>query len=146
MNPREFTIRAFFEEIHGFDYVVQRNWDNLPVDYAFDGHDDLDLFATDEDKRAIEVVLGRYPEVRCDVRSPQDDYYPEDVSSMLLMGRMEKDGFWIPAPLPAFFALYYHNLIHKQGNPYGKKLDDSFKAMFPPVRCKDAGVGFHGSD
>lgn len=141
---REFLIRKFFEDIKGFTYVVQRNWENLPFDYATNGHDDLDLFATDDDKHRIESVLQNYPEILCDVRSPKDLYYPADISAMLLQNRVEQDGFYIPNPIAGFLAIYYHNLIHKEGDPYKAKLESMFKEMFPPVRCKDTGVGFYG--
>lgn len=147
MTPREFTIREFFKEIHNFNYVVQRNWDNLPRDYVVDGHDDLDLFATDDDKHRIESVLQKYPEIHCDVRSPEDNYYPKEMSEMLLKYRVEVNAeFFILQPEVAFLVLYYHNLIHKQDNPYGKKLNEMFKLMFPPVRCKDLGVGFYDNN
>lgn len=146
MTPREFTLREFFKEIEDFQYVVQRNWENLPADYVVDGHGDLDLFATDDDKRRIWSILQKYPEILCDVRSPEDDYYPAELSEMLLYNRIGMGGVWIPSPTVAFYALYYHNLVHKADNPYKEKLDKMFKQMFYPVRCKDAGVGFYGNN
>lgn len=146
MTERETQLRKFFDEIKDFTYVVQRNWQELPRDFAVLGHGDLDLFATDQDKRRIEAVLQKYPDIPCDVRSPEDNYYPYEINEMLLKGRMGFGGFWIPNPMTAFFALYYHNLIHKQGDPYGFDLEKMFKQMFPPVKCKDAGVGFYGID
>lgn len=144
MEEREFQLREFFKEIEGFKYVVQRNWENLPKDYAVDGHDDLDLFASDEDKSKIETILKKYPQINCDVRSPFDDYYPPEISNRLLNDRIGAGGFWIPEQRTAFVALFYHNLIHKQGNPYKEKLEKMFKQIFYPVRCKDPGVGFYG--
>ncbi len=144
MEPREFTIREFFKEIDGFNYVVQRNWDNLPNSYVVDNHDDLDLFSTNEDKKKIQEVLEKYPEIHCDVRSPEDDYYPWELGEFLLMNKVKGDGFWKPNDFNAFHALYYHNLIHKQGSPYEEKLNKMFKELFPPIRCKDKGVGFYG--
>lgn len=138
----ELLLRKFFDEIKGFNYVVQRNWENLPFSYEVNGHGDLDLFSTDDDKRRIEYVLQNYPEILCDVRSPEDNYYPEKIANLLLATREEDDGFFIPAPMAAFLALYYHNSVHKQGNPYGPKLNEMFNEMFPPVRCKDEGVGY----
>lgn len=143
---REFLISHFFEKIRGLTYVVQRNWENLPGDYEVDGHGDLDLFATDEDKIKIQEILKEYPEIPCDVRSPEDDYYPREIAEMLLISRTEQKGFFVPGPIPAFIALYYHDLIHKEGNPYGAKLKKTFKEAFPPVRCKDAGVGFYDNN
>ena len=113
MTDRETQLRQFFDEIKDFTYVVQRNWENLPADYLVPGHDDLDLFATDDDKRRIETVLQRYPDIRCDVRSPEDDYYPYDINEMLLKNRMGQGGFWIPNPMTAFFSLFYPHPIHK---------------------------------
>ena len=144
MTQREIILRKFFEEIYGFEYVVQRNWESLPFDYAVNGHDDLDLFVSDIEKPNIQRILKeKYPEILCDVRSPEDDYYPMNLSVLLLANRVEQDGFYIPNPMAAFFAIYYHNLVHKQDGPYDNKLKDMFKEMFPPVRCKDRGVGFY---
>ena len=140
---REFLIRQFFDDIKHLNYVVQRNWDNLPKDYALPGHNDLDLFSTDEDKPKIQEILKKYEEIYCDVRSPEDDYYPYELFMMLLQNRVEKDGFFIPNTMAAFFALYYHNLIHKKDDPYNYKLRMLFKEMFPPVKCKDEGVGYY---
>lgn len=140
----EQELRELFDGIKDLKYVVQRNWKNLPNSYLVDGHGDLDLFSTDEDKPKILDMLANYPEIPCDVRSPEDDYYPYEISMMLLEGRIKKpDGFYIPNPMAAFFALYYHNLIHKNNDPYRNELERRFKSIFPPVRCKDPGVGFY---
>lgn len=140
------TLTDFLLEIKGFIYVVQRNWENLPESYVVDGHDDLDLFATNDDKSRIQSVLQRYPDIHCDVRSEEDDYYPTDIGDKLLSNRLEINGFFIPNDQAAFDALYYHNLIHKEGNPYGDKLGQLFKKIYPPVKCKDLGVGFYGAN
>lgn len=140
------TLKDFLAEIKGFIYVVQRNWENLPESYAVDGHEDLDLFATNDDKSRIQSVLQKYPDIKCDVRSEEDDYYPVDIADHLLSNRLETNGFFIPNDQAAFDALYYHNLIHKEGNPYGKKLAQMFKKIYAPVRCKDMGVGHYDTD
>lgn len=139
-------IQAFLDEIKGFIYVVQRNWENLPESCAVDGHDDLDLFCINGHKSMIRQIAEKYPDLHVDIRSEEDDYYPTDIGDHLLSNRLETKGFFIPNDEAAFEALFYHNLIHKNDNPYGKKLAQMFKAMYPPVRCKDSGVGFYDNN
>ena len=135
-------LQDFFREIKDLNWVVQRNWQNLPGSYEVIGHSDLDLFSTDEDKQKIVEILKKYPTIPCDVRSLEDDYYPREIADRMLNNRIEMDGFYIPEPEVAFFALYYHNLVHKSGNDYRFVLEDMFKKMFSPVKCKDGGVGY----
>ena len=135
-------IKEFLEEIKELHYVVQRNWENLPDGFT-EGHEDLDLFVSKKDREKIVDIALKYPKLKIDIRSFLDDYYPENIGRALLTERiLEKDLFWIPNTMAHFMSLYYHNLVHKEGNPYKKKLEEIFKETFPPVRCKDEGVGY----
>lgn len=130
-------------EIRPLNYVVQRNWENLPDDFRFDGHFDLDLFVSEEDKPALEKILLKYPEIPVDVRSASDDYYPASIAEVFLTNRREYGGFWIPCAPAAFVAIYYHSVFHKKDNPYADRLKKLFAEVFPPVKAKDPGVGFY---
>ncbi len=136
-------LKSFFEEIKELNYVVQRHWDNLPDGFK-EGHNDLDLFVIEEDKSKLQEITNKYPEIKIDIRSFSDNYYPEIIGEALLTNKfLMKDLFFIPNPLSYFLALYYHNLVHKKGDPYKKELEDIFKRIYPSVKCKDEGVGFN---
>ena len=141
-------IESFLKEIQDLNYVVQRNWNNLPGSMEVDGHTDLDLFCSDDDKPKIVEKILKYPQLDIDVRSYEDNYYPEVLAHFILSERKRlKELFYVPNPQTHFAILYYHNLVHKNDNPYGEKLGKLFLKMFPTVRCVDPGVGYyHGSD
>jgi len=137
------NLVKFLIEIRGLHYVVQRNWENLP-DGITKEHPDIDLFVSEKDKKKLLSVIKKYPEFPADVRSPQDNYYPFEIGIALLTNRIIKEGlFWVPNPKAHFLSLYYHNLVHKENNPYGKDLEKIFKKAYPPVRCIDQGVGYY---
>lgn len=125
------------------EYVVQRNWENLPESVVVDGHDDLDLFVADQDKEELLAIIKNYPDVHIDVRTPTDNYYPRDIALHLLENRRQQGGFWIPSTMMGFLAIYYHNLVHKKDRPYQQRLDVMFLEMFQPVKPVDQGVGFY---
>lgn len=137
------------KELSRFNYIVQRNWENLPDSIVVNGHEDLDLFTTDQDKWDLQQVIKPFQEhIKIDVRSPEDDYYPEVLANSLLFkeNQTEYGGFRVPVPLIAFLTLYYHSLVHKENNPYKAKLDAIFKGLYPPIKAKDDGVGFYGNN
>ena len=142
-------LENFFYDIKELLYVVQRNFENLPETYVVGEHNDLDLFCAGENKLEALSVVAKYPEFSIDVRSEKDCYYPIDIGKMLLE---ERDCIgkiiYIPNRKAHFFSLFYHNAVHKENNPYGEKLRHMFLETFPPVKCKDEGVGYfvHGID
>jgi len=137
------NLAKFLIEIRDLHYVVQRHWENLPRGFV-KGHPDLDLFVSEKDNEKLSSIAKKYPEIPIDVRSLGDGYYPFDIGIALLTGRLMKERiFWIPNPKAHFLSLYYHNLVHKENNPYGKELDEIFKGAYPPVRCEDPGVGYN---
>ncbi len=137
------NIAKFLGEIRNLHYVVQRHWAELP-DKFIEGHSDIDLFVSEKDREELSSVVKRYPEIPIDVRSPEDGYYPLDIGLALLTDRIiEKGLFWIPNSRTHFLSLYYHSLIHKDDNPYRLEVSEIFKKAYPPVRCKDSGVGYY---
>lgn len=129
------------KKIEHLNYVVQRNWANLPKSCEVGTHKDLDLFVSEEDRPELEEILQDYPLVDC--RSKSDHYYPEEIGDMLLVGRRKFNGFWIPDSFYYFTALYYHNAVHKQGDPYKDELRQAFLEAYPPQKCTDEGVGYY---
>ncbi len=127
--------------ISHLNYVVQRNWDNLPDSYEVDGHNDLDLFVSEEDREELEFAIRNDENV--DVRSPMDCYYSNAISALILQNRRVHGGFWIPSQNAHFVSLFYHNAVHKNDNPYGEKLKKIFYESHPPQQCTDKGVGFY---
>ena len=128
-------------KIKHLNYVVQRNWQNLPHSYSVDGHNDLDLFVSEADRAELEGIVGLDDEV--DIRSATDSYYPDEINEMLLENRRTHGGFFVPSKRSYFLSLYYHDIIHKQDNPYKAELKRAFLDLYPAVKCIDDGVGFY---
>lgn len=135
-------LQNLLAELKNLNYVVQRNFENLPDSYIVGEHGDLDLFSTDTDKPKIEEIVRKY-NIPCDVRSAEDLYYPEEIGQRLLTSRKLVHNFWVPSTYAHFLSLFYHNAVHKQGNPYGEKLKELFLELYPPVKCTDNGVGWY---
>jgi hypothetical protein len=137
-------LESFLKEIKDLNYVVQRNWELLPEGFV-EGHEDLDLFTTEKDKPKLLEIAKKYPEIKIDIRSYSDWYYPPNIGTQLLTNRvLEKDLFWIPNDFAHFISLYYHDWVHKGGGYYTEKLRDIFIKIYTPTKCKDEGVGFYG--
>ena len=142
-------LKLFFEDIQSFEYVVQRNFENLPETYEIGDHKDLDIFCSDFSKGKIREIMLIYPELKIDVFSPKDDYYPKAIAEMILEDRhtIGKDSLiFIPNARAHFFSLFYHNAVHKENGTYGKELEQLFLKTFPPIKCKDEGVGYYPYD
>ena len=129
------NLARFLIEIRDLHYVVQRHWGNLPNGFV-KGHLDIDLFVSGRDYEKLLIIAKKYPEIPIDVRSPGDGYYPFDIGIALLTNRLLKERiFWVPNPKAHFLSLYYHNLVHKENNPYGKKLEEIFREAYPcPIK------------
>lgn len=130
------TIKEFFERLHAvdFQYVVLRNWENLPNDVCLGEHSDLDLMCYDYDHFMeifpMAVAEFKRPRVRvkipiadsffyCDVRSVDDGYYPADFSRAILVNReLNEKGFYTPSPLHHQIGLAYHVVHHKNKLAY----------------------------
>lgn len=125
--------------IDSFNYVVQRNWKSLPE--STPQHNDLDLFVSYEDYQEVLLLSKAFPFV--DVRTEGDGYYPEEIERELLTDRRRFNDFWIPSPKAHFLSLYYHNLVHKENDPYKDELKELFLEVYKPLRCVDTGVGYY---
>lgn len=134
-------FKQLLEDIKDLDYVVQRNWEELPE--GDPDHPDLDLFVANHHyAKLMEIVRKHNLQDYVDVRFPGDGYYPPEIEVMLLEDvhiLMVK----IPNPKSHFLSLNYHSLVHKENDPYRDKLKELFLQAYPPVRPVDTGVGYY---
>lgn len=125
-----------------FEYVVLRNFENLPYNVTVGPHSDLDLLVYDFDHfkeihgENLEEVFP-LPRVQhklfigndyvlCDVRHVGDNYYPVDFEVEILKSRERNPrGFFTPNPYMHRVALAYHAVHHKGVNKYEKWLGDA---------------------
>jgi hypothetical protein len=137
------SLKQFFNFMNDvdFNYVVLRNWENLPDAVEFGDHSDLDLLVYDFDhwKEIFPNAKAEFPLPRvrfkipiqdtfifADVRALGDGYYPADFQQQILDNReFNKKGFWTPSPLYHTLALAYHVVHHKNSNTYQKWLGDA---------------------
>ncbi len=115
----------------GVDYVVLRNFENLPQDLFVGSHADLDLL-TDHYRELVALLNGRplmgvMPrwggrflatiqgnDVICDVRFVGDAYYDPAWARRLLDGRVLRDGgYSTPNDEDYLESLLYHAVVHK---------------------------------
>lgn len=130
------------ELLQPYNYVVMRNWVGLPE--LDSEHPDLDIYVCEEQAEELRLACREYPWI--DIRSPKDNYFPEDIERKLLVGRRDYNGFFIPSAQAYFLSLYYHNAIHKNNDKYKDELVRAFLEVYPPVKCIDEGVGYYVDD
>ena len=135
------NLKNLASQIKHLNYVIQRNWKNLPNSMVVGEHDDLDLFVSEEDRSELELLIREQDKVDC--RSEIDLYYPQEISDEMLIGRREYNGFWIPSAKAHFLSLYYHSKVHKAHDVYGEIIEEAFLEWIPPTKCTDEGVGYY---
>lgn len=136
------SLKQFFSYMHDidFEYVVLRNFENLPDSVEYGDHSDLDLLVYDFNhwREIFTEARAEYPMPRVrfklpigdtfifiDVRSIGDGYYPADFQQAILEYReYNPRGFWTPSPLHHKLALAYHVVHHKNQNTYPNWLGD----------------------
>lgn len=147
------SLRQFFSYLNDIDfqYVVLRNWENLPDSVELGDHSDLDLLVYDFNhwREVFPDAKAEFPLPRvrfkitvddtyiyADIRSLGDGYYPADFQQAILDTReWNPKGFFTPDPLHHRLALAYHVAHHKGSNTYpnwlgnltAKELADSLK-------------------
>lgn len=137
------SLRQFFSYMHDvdFQYVVLRNFENLPDSVEYGDHSDLDLLVYDFNhwREIFPQAHAEFPMPRVrfkmpiadtfifiDVRSIGDGYYPADFQQAILEHReFNPRGFWTPSPLHHKLALAYHVVHHKNQNTYPNWLGDT---------------------
>jgi hypothetical protein len=130
------SLSQFFSYLNdiSFQYVVLRNWENLPESVELGDHSDLDLLVYDY-QHFLEIFPEAkaefpFPRVRhkmpigdtfifMDVRHIGDGYYPADFEQAILDTReWNPKGFYTPNPVHFRVALVYHVVHHKNANTY----------------------------
>ena len=126
------------------NYVVLRNFEDFPVSYTLDSHNDID-FMTDSDIDLRSIVNGREvfnkryrvhdkfnvgtDEVLADFRFVGDGYYDQKWQVDILKNKtLDARGFYKPDAQNYFFSLGYHALIHKR--KFGKDYAIRLKTLF----------------
>ena len=139
-----YSLNELADKIKDLDYIVLRNWKDLPKDLGEPGHEDLDLFVTQEDYVDLKNIILEFDQKdKVDIWSPKDDYFPKTISRYLTAVPREFEGFKIPSKVFYFESLYYHNAVHKPDDPYREELRRAFLDAYPPIRCIDPGVGHY---
>lgn len=134
-------VNNLFESIKHLDYVVMRNWRELPAEMDYD-HPDLDIMVSVEHFEEMKLLCPDW----VDLRTPTDGYFPLEIAYPLLKERRDFRNFFIPSPQYYFLSLYYHATVHKAEDKFGlyrKELRRAFLEWMKPVRCEDKGVGFY---
>lgn len=155
------SIKQFFSFMNdiSYEYVVLRNWEELPYDVALGEHSDLDLLVYDFNhfREIFPAAKLEHPSPRVrmklpvddsyiyvDVRSIGDDYYPVDFQRAILETReLNGRGFYTPDPLHHRISLAYHAVHHKNyvAPEYTKYLGDaSLNDLLEAL--KQSGVGW----
>lgn len=141
MDPE--LVNNLFDSIMHLNYVVMRNWRELPnMDYD---HPDLDIMVSVEDFEEMKLLVPEW----VDLRTPVDGYLPHEMAHALLKEKREIRNFFIPNPEYYFLSLQYHALVHKAEDKFGqyrKELRRAFLEWIRPVKCEDPGVGFYDID
>jgi hypothetical protein len=112
------------------DYVVMRNFHNLPKHLDLSSHGDIDLMSRNwrrtcdllsgelkfnhANRRHINVLLSDGSRVPFDLRDVSDNYYDPKWSNSVLDTRvLTEEGVYVPNPYDLEFMTIYHALIHK---------------------------------
>jgi len=154
-------LKQFFNYLNdiNFQYVVLRNWENLPDSVELGDHSDLDLLVYDY-QHFLEIFPDAkaefpFPRVRhklaigdsyifMDIRHIGDGYYPADFEQAILDTReWNPKGFYTPNPIHFRVALAYHVVHHKNGfsDNYRVHLGDvTIKELLQAL--KDSNVGW----
>lgn len=151
------TIKDFFDRMHhvDFQYLVLRNFENLPNDVKLGEHSDLDILCYDFEhfKEIMPMAKAEYPYPRvrmkvpvgdsffyCDVRHIGDGYYPDDFArAMLVQREWNENGFYTPDPVHHRLALVYHCVHHKN------HISDNYKRYLGDVDLEELIEGLKGS-
>lgn len=133
-------VNNLFESIKHLNYVVMRNWRELPAQMDYE-HPDLDIMVAVEDFEAMKLLVPEW----VDLRNPTDGYLPIEIAYPILKERRAFRNFYVPSPQYYFLSLYYHAQVHKEADRflYSRELRRAFFEWIKPVKCEDDGVGFY---
>jgi len=162
-RPTFSSFVDFFARLNGIkelEYVVLRNFEDLPADEHYGEKSDLDILVNDYFlfKRVTGAIsykhkrLKRHPrggpaveyggykvagkvrigerEVSVDVRFVGDNYYPQEWERNILKNRSVYNGFYVPGETNLFYSLLYHALVHK------RKMSDEYRNQLKEMMCE----------
>lgn len=110
-------------------YVVLRNYENIPTEYDFSIHGDIDILT--ENKCNIAYIANAIPVysepyrvyhyvnigsgmIPFDFRFIGDNYYDREWEKNILKQRvLSSKGFYIPDPVNQYYSLLYHAYVQK---------------------------------
>lgn len=122
------------------DYVVLRNFEQMPDRYFEGDHGDIDILVRDKNE-AVHILNANalflwkfrvhyylnidFRAIRFDVRFVGDGYYDASWQEHILANRILVNGLYVPSPDDFKYSLLYHALIHKRSisQDYQQKLN-----------------------
>lgn len=122
------------------NYVILRNFEDLPDKFSIYGHNDIDIL-TDDFLRIPYITNGGKSsfndifsplvkigdkKIPIDFEYPGDNNYDEKWSNDILKRRILYNGLYTPAKEDYFYTLFYHAVFHqkKLSEEYKKKLNN----------------------
>jgi len=141
------SLKQFFNILNqSLDYVVLRNFEELPNKFKTGFEGDIDILA--EDKNEIELVtnakkispqnFGRRfritvngEKIHCDLRYVGDGYLDEKWEKHILKQREYRNGVFVPNEENYFYSYLYHCLVQKKSisEIHVKKLSEISKKV-----------------
>ncbi len=136
--------QLFYTLNNTINYVVLRNFDNIPEEYHVPNHNDIDLLVSNYKKASI-IINGKNTQghkncvhhhvkinnimVPFDFRYVGDNYYDEKWQKNILNNKkLNKNLFYTPNDTDYFYSLLYHATIQKFEDPmpldYKTKIQD----------------------
>lgn len=126
------------------NYVVLRNFEELPHSFHIGSHEDIDILAEDLNEivgisNAKRVFRQKYRvqymvniagnDVQFDFRYVGDNYYDPEWERRILESKELQNGVYIPEKENYRYMLLYHALVHKRSiaSDYVERLDDMFE-------------------
>ena len=112
------------------NYVVLRNFENIPEDLVSEEHKDVDIL-TDEQFQIpynlnmqktnsnnigfLPYIIIKNKKIKFDIKFVGDNYYDEKWSKEILKRRiLSKNKIFVPSDKDYFYSLLYHMIIHKK--------------------------------
>ena len=124
------SLEQFFTILNqSLNYVVLRNFEELPNNFKIGFKGDIDILA--EDKNEIELIsnakkispqnfgrrfriLVNNEKIHLDLRYVGDGYLDEEWEKSILNKRISKNGIFVPNEKNYFYSYLYHCLIQKK--------------------------------
>ncbi len=171
-RPKFEDMKDFFSALNEapqFEYVVQRNFDDLLKNLVPDQHDDIDLLVSNfyQFKRLTGAIgykhkrstsykngasayeYGGYKisasvsisgrEVNVDIRFVGDSYFCKAWEENILRNRSLKNGAYIPCEEDHAYSLLYHALVHKLS--FSQKYREKIRFLLNSINSSNEQIG-----